>query len=190
MKISILLPYKENFSPNYAGAVSLFVNDITKISRYSDIVEIFGATNFKKKFPLKYYNLDIPKDFIKSQSKTYIDEFIKQERLISSNIIEIHNRPTYLTYLIKEKINSKFILYFHNDPLTMRGSKTISERILLIKSCSKIVFNSQWSKKRFLYNIQSRFYNSEKLTIIYQSALKGKIVFSKKKKMDYFCWKT
>ena len=25
MKISILLPYKENFSPNYAGAVSLFV---------------------------------------------------------------------------------------------------------------------------------------------------------------------
>jgi glycosyltransferase involved in cell wall biosynthesis len=189
MKISILLPYKENFSPNYAGAVSLFVNDITKISRYSDIVEIFGSTNFKKKFPLKYYNLDIPKDFIKSQSKTYIDEFIKQERLKSSNIIEIHNRPTYLSYLIKEKINSKFILYFHNDPLTMRGSKTISERILLIKSCSKIVFNSQWSKKRFLYNIQSRFYNSEKLTIIYQSALKGKIVFSKKKKWITFVGK-
>ena len=189
MKISILLPYKENFSPNYAGAVSLFVNDITKISRYSDIVEIFGSTNFKKKFPLKYYNLDIPKDFIKSQSKTYIDEFIKQERLKTSNIIEIHNRPTYLSYLIKEKINSKFILYFHNDPLTMRGSKTISERILLIKSCSKIVFNSQWSKKRFLYNIQSRFYNSEKLIIIYQSALKGKIVFSKKKKWITFVGK-
>ena len=27
MKISILLPYKENFSANYAGAVSLFVKD-------------------------------------------------------------------------------------------------------------------------------------------------------------------
>ena len=27
MKISILLPYKENFSPIYPGAVSLFVND-------------------------------------------------------------------------------------------------------------------------------------------------------------------
>ena len=25
MKISILLPYKENFSPTYPGAVSLFV---------------------------------------------------------------------------------------------------------------------------------------------------------------------
>ena len=27
MKVSILLPYKENFSPNYPGAVSLFVKD-------------------------------------------------------------------------------------------------------------------------------------------------------------------
>ena len=34
MKISILLPYKENFSPNYPGAVSLFVNDTLKLSKY------------------------------------------------------------------------------------------------------------------------------------------------------------
>ena len=30
MKISILLPYKENFSIEKSGAVSLFVNDIIK----------------------------------------------------------------------------------------------------------------------------------------------------------------
>ena len=34
MKISILLPYKENYSKNYAGAVSIFVNEINKISVY------------------------------------------------------------------------------------------------------------------------------------------------------------
>ena len=34
MNISILLPYKENFVSNKAGAVSLFVNDITKKSIY------------------------------------------------------------------------------------------------------------------------------------------------------------
>ena len=37
MKISILLPYKENFTKKYAGAVSLFVNDITKKSTYKKI---------------------------------------------------------------------------------------------------------------------------------------------------------
>jgi hypothetical protein len=35
MKIAILLPYKENFSSEYAGAVSLFVNDIVKESIYN-----------------------------------------------------------------------------------------------------------------------------------------------------------
>ena len=34
MKISILLPYKENFSPTYAGAVSLFVKDTVKLSEF------------------------------------------------------------------------------------------------------------------------------------------------------------
>ena len=34
MKISILLPYKENFSPEYAGAVSLFVKDTSHVSIY------------------------------------------------------------------------------------------------------------------------------------------------------------
>ena len=37
MNISILLPYKENFVSNHAGAVSLFVNDITKESVYKKI---------------------------------------------------------------------------------------------------------------------------------------------------------
>ena len=133
MKISILLPYKENFSPNYPGAVSLFVKDITKISKYKKDICVYGSTDYKIKFPLKYYNLEPHKDFIISQSKSYIQQFVIQERIKNSDLIEIHNRPTYLSYLIKEKINSKFILYFHNDPLSMRGSKTKTERIFLIK---------------------------------------------------------
>ena len=41
MKISILLPYKENFSPNYAGAVSLFVKDMTRQSKYRNNISVF-----------------------------------------------------------------------------------------------------------------------------------------------------
>lgn len=33
-KIAILLPYKENFTPKYAGAVSLLVKDISIKSKY------------------------------------------------------------------------------------------------------------------------------------------------------------
>ena len=50
MKISILLPYKENFSPTYAGAVSLNINETLKISKYRKFTTVFGNTKFKKKF--------------------------------------------------------------------------------------------------------------------------------------------
>ena len=128
MKISILLPYKENFSPNYPGAVSLFVNDTLKLSRYKKITKVYGNTNYKKKFLKNYKNIRLKKLFFGSQSENYMDEFIKLEKLQPSNIIEIHNRPHYLKYLINEGIKSKFVLYFHNDPLTMTGSKSLSER--------------------------------------------------------------
>ena len=36
MNISVLLPYKENYSKKIAGAVSLFVNDTVNVSDFKD----------------------------------------------------------------------------------------------------------------------------------------------------------
>ena len=49
MKISILLPYKENFSPTYAGAVSIFLKETIQLSRFKKNILVFGNTNLKKK---------------------------------------------------------------------------------------------------------------------------------------------
>ena len=99
MKISILLPYKENFSPIYPGAVSLFVNDTTKISEYRKYITIYGNTDYKNIFNLKYKNIPLKKNIFQSQSKKYVEEFIKLEKKNNSDLIEIHNRPIYLKYL-------------------------------------------------------------------------------------------
>tara|TARA_B110000438_G_scaffold303336_1_gene364349 strand:+ start:339 stop:2474 length:2136 start_codon:yes stop_codon:yes gene_type:complete len=189
MKISILLPYKENFSPNYPGAVSLFIKDVSNLSHFKKNIIVYGSTVFKKKFLLKYVNLETEKKTFKSQSQNYIEQFIKKEKINNSDLIEIHNRPSYLKYLIANNINSKYILYFHNDPLSMRGSKSIKDRIFLVDNCSRIVFNSQWSKKRFLENIKNKNINTEKLIIIYQSSTKEKIDLRKKKKWITFVGK-
>ena len=113
MKISILLPYKENFSPEYAGAVSLFVNDTVSLSKYKKNITIFGSTSFKKKFNLKYKNIPLNKSKFryKSLSREYVDEFIRAEIQNESDIIEIHNRPNYLRYLVNDlpkKISRSF----------------------------------------------------------------------------------
>ena len=189
MKISILLPFKENFSPTYAGAVSLFINDTLKLSKFRKNITVYGFTHYKKKFKNKYFNIDIKKKFLQSQNRDYVNNFIEIEKKDESNIIELHNRPIYLKYLVNELNNKNYILYFHNDPLSMSGSKTISERIFLLNNCYRIIFNSNWSKKRFLQKMKSDAINSEKLLVINQSATKHKINFNKKKKIITFVGK-
>lgn len=190
MKISILLPYKENFSPEYPGAVSLFVYETSKISKYKNSITVFGNTHFAKKFDLKYININTKKSLFYSQTKDYVSKFIKIEKDINSSIIEVHNRPIYIHILNSEIKNRIFTLYFHNDPLSMDGSKTIKERKELLKICYKIIFNSAWSKKRFLEGLENKFVNSNKLLIFYQSAKKADIsIVNKKKKWITFVGK-
>ena len=182
MKISILLPYKENFSPEYPGAVSLFVYETSRISKFKKYITVFGNTSYKKIFNLKYININIKKEIFNSQTKNYVNDFIKLEKKNTSSIIEVHNRPSYIHIITSNLKNKILTLYFHNDPLSMDGSKTIEQRKKLLKSCYKIIFNSAWSKKRFLEGLENKFVNSNKLVIFYQSALKGKLSLLKKKK--------
>ena len=189
MKISILLPYKENFSPSYPGAVSLYVKDTSLISKYKKNITVYGNTKFTKKYPITYINLNIKKKLFGSISNDYVDKFIIEEKENPSELIEVHNRPSYINILIKEKVNAKLILYIHNDPLELRGSKNIIERIALIKNCSKIIFNSKWTKLRFIKNIEKKIVDDNKLIVIYQSSLKTKINFKKKKKNILFVGK-
>ena len=96
MKISILLPYKENFSPSYPGAVSLFVYETSKKSLFKKNIIVYGSTKLKKKFPIKYKNISLFNIPLTSQTRNYVNKFIKLEKKENSSIIEIHNRPSYV----------------------------------------------------------------------------------------------
>ena len=188
MKISILLPYKENFSPEYAGAVSLFVKDTTIRSKFKKEITVFGHTEYKKKFSINYINIPFGKKILQSGSKSYVNKFMQLEEENHSDIIEIHNRPNYLEYFY-HPLKAKIVLYFHNDPLTMIGSKSKNQRIYLFNKSYKIIFNSEWSKKRFLNGLDKVFYKSEKLIVIYQSTNKVKVNLNKKKNWIIFVGK-
>ena len=189
MKISILLPYKENFSPTYAGAVSLFVKDTVKLSEYKKYITIFGNTNLRNIFKLTYKNIDLKKNIIQSGSKLYVNEFLNFEKKSPSDLIEIHNRPNYFHLIHKEIKKQKIVLYFHNDPLTMTGSKSLTDRKKLLFNATKIIFNSHWSRKRFLQGIEGIYLNSEKIIVIYQSISPAKVNLYNKKKWITFVGK-
>ena len=188
MKIAILLPYKENFSPAYAGAVSLFVNDIVKESIYNKTIKIYGNTKNKQFLSDNYQNINFSKNYLLSSNYQYVDTFIKLKEAANSDLIEVHNRPKYINQ-IKKRYSNKLFLYFHNDPLTMNGSKTISERMNLLNSVHKIFFNSNWCRNRFFDGIQNINEFKKKTAICFQSSSKTKINFKEKKKIISFVGK-
>ena len=57
----------------------------------------------------------------------------------------------------------------------MIGSKSLSERKFLLNISFKIIFNSNWSKKRFLEGMKNDIINSDKLIVVHQSSKKNNV---------------
>ena len=188
MNISILLPYKENFASNNAGAVSLFVNDITKNSVYQKTTKIFGNTKYKTFLSKNYVNLTFGENIFLSSNNQYVEKFIDYKEALNSDLIEVHNRPNYIN-TIRTKYRNRIFLYFHNDPLQMNGSKTIKERMRLLDNVDKIIFNSEWSRSRFFINLVNIENLTKKTHVCFQSSSKIKINFKKKDNIISFVGK-
>ena len=180
MNIAVLLPYKENYSRKLAGAVSIFVNDTNKYSKFKNKIRVYGFTD-EDRYLKNYINLKLKKKLFTSTSSQYIKNFLKTVKTKKIDILEVHNRPHYIQYL-QELRNSKKILYFHNDPLNMQGSSTVKERLKLIDNTDKIIFNSNWSKSRFLIDLPQNLYHNN-ILVVHQSTSKTSINFKNKKKI-------
>ena len=185
MKIAVLLPYKENYSSIDTGAVSIFVNDVNNLSKFKKNITIYGSTTYEA-LSKNYKNLSFEKKLLQSSSKIYVKEFLNSIKKDKFDLLEIHNRPHYLKYLSKLK-ETKKIIFFHNNPLEMQGSTTVNDRNYLLKNSDALIFNSNWTKNKFLYNLDLK--NHDKINVIPQSTSKVTVDFSKKKKIISFVGK-
>lgn len=185
-RIAILLPYKENYNINKAGAASIWVKDYLKLSRLNNQTIVYG--NLDKKFkPLtkNFRNLDISSTVL-SKNIFYTNQLYRQYLKNKFSIIEIHNRPESLVYMLKKKVSSKLIFVFHNNPQDMRGSTTINERIFLAENTSHIYFVSKWVKDKFFEGLPYR--NRNNCEILYPAISELK-KFPKKENLIIFCGK-
>jgi len=173
MKIATILPYKENYTVSKAQAAAIWVSDFFKFSKYKNQTFIYGNTNTNDYLTKNYVNIRIDNLGAKftSTTKEYCNNFIKKTKSKNFDIIEIHNRPEVFN-LLKPNFSSKFVLYFHNDPLSMYGSKSSKERLKLLINLDKIVFISKWVQNRFFIDLDKKL--SDKTEVIYHSIHKIK----------------
>jgi len=186
LKIETILPYKENYSIENASAASLWVSEFFKNSKFKSNNYIYGSTKSKNFLTRNYINIKLNSinSRFKSSTNEYSQKLIEKINNTEFDIVEVHNRPLLLFNLVN-KINSSFIFYFHNDPLSMNGSKKISERLFILKICEKIIFVSEWVKNRFFLDIDKKL--STKTEVIYPSVNSQTI--SKKNKIITFVGK-
>ena len=180
INIASVLPYKENYSFEKASAASLWVSEFFRKSKFKNNNFIYGNTKSKNYLTKNYINIHLKtlKSKFQSTTKEYAKNLIKQIEKKKIDLIEIHNRPLILSYLVK-RIQNRFIFYFHNDPLSMNGSKTVEDRLFILKNVEKIIFVSRWVRDRFFLNLDLKL--RAKTEIVYPSVNKNKA----KKKNKY-----
>ncbi len=168
-KIAILLPYKDHFTNSHAGSASIWVKDFNKKSAYKKHIVVFGNTNYLGDLIDKknYKNLLLEHSIYGSKNILYVKEFIKYYQKNKFKLIEIHNRPSYVHHLIKNNIAAKLVLIFHNNPLTLGGSKSLENRKILLNHCEKLIFVSNWVKEKFFEKFEKK--NHPKCDVIYPS---------------------
>jgi glycosyltransferase involved in cell wall biosynthesis len=168
MNINIILPYKETYNEKLAGAVSLLIAEVKNRCKFKKNIKIFGSLKLDKPLSKDYINCDLsekPFYYLFGRTSYYLEN-IKKKIIKNKSIIEIHNRPQAANFFLNNnKNNNKIILYFHNDPKTLRGSRYIYQRIYLLKNLDKLIFVSDWTKRQFFKDLPIK--DSEKCLVIY-----------------------
>ena len=116
----------------------------------------------------------------------YVKQFLKENSKYKFDLLEIHNRPSYVHQIVKSGSKIKMVLIFHNNPITLGGSKTLEERKSLLEICEKLVFVSNWVRERFFEGFDRK--SHYKCIVIYPSVNPLK-KFPKKEKIISFVGK-
>ena len=184
--IAILLPYKENFTESNAGAASIWVKDYLNRSKLKKRSIVYGNLEDNSRPLLKNFkNLKIGSSFVK-KNISYTDKLYKEYLKYRFKIIEIHNRPESLLYLIKKKVKAKLIFVYHNNPQDLRSSSSIKERTFIAENTDQIYFVSGWVKNKFFENLP---YNHRNNCEILYPAINPIKKFPKKEKIIIFTGK-
>ena len=158
--IAILLPYKENFTENNAGAASIWVKDYLNKSKLKKRTIVYGNLEKNNKPLLRNFkNLTLKDSFIK-KNISYTEKLYQEYLKHKFKIIEIHNRPESLLYLIKKKVNTKLIFVYHNNPQDLRSSYSAKERIYIAENTDQIYFVSKWVKNKFFEDLPYKHKNN------------------------------
>jgi len=184
MKINILLPYKEKFDVNKASSVSITVKNNLLHTDFLSHIKIYGQNVENPLFKNNFEGIKYSIFSLKSRNMFLAHKMLKMISKESSEkqLIEIHNRP-YLIEQIAKKSNFPITLFLHNDPQTMKGSKSVKDRQNILEKCEAVFCVSEFIKNKFLEGVSIK---TEKVYVLYNGVDRKIKKFPTKKKEILF----
>jgi len=149
--IDIILPAKERFTANNAGAISGVVSDLVNASRTSECFRIVGT---EVEAPLnghRFMGLRARGRWFRGQNIGCAAHYLA--RIASGDapeLVEVHSRCQVARYIKAKRPDLRVTLYLHNDPREMTGARSIADRRDLLKRLSGVICVSDFIRNCFL----------------------------------------
>ena len=143
MRLHALLPAKENFTANHAGAVAMVVQDFLAHSAYRADAKIFGKKLVD--MPLDgaiYQPIESWHRFVYGRNKGLAAGYIRMVNKLPKDkrpqLIEVHGRCAVASIIARALPDIPVMLVLHNDPREMDGARSVAERQKLARDVAAI----------------------------------------------------
>jgi glycosyltransferase involved in cell wall biosynthesis len=152
IRIAILLPVREKLSKRQSGAVALSLADFVAFSRRRAETVILGS------FPcdiegVPFWQLTNWRRWHLRDRLAYTQAAADFARHEGVALMEVENRPTILTGLRKILPDAKLVLYLHNNPHDMEGTRTAAQRRRVLTDADAIYCVSNFIRSKFLEGV-------------------------------------
>ena len=153
--VTIVLPHRERFGPDEAGAVASVVHRlVTNGSRYDALV--VGPRFRGQAFPgTTFLPVTTPRWLPLKPTQSYALMVALALAKLSPSPIEVHNKPDVAALLARVFPNRPVRLFLHNDPRSMRGARTARARERLLRRLDRIVVVSDYLRRALLEGVEA-----------------------------------
>ena len=131
LKLASVLPPREGFNADSAGAVALYVYHFSKCDPQTVDHTVIGGWHGSPFSGVSYQSISIPKFRLTSKSVAYarsVSRYLKNGKF---DLVEVHNRPAIALEIKALCPEIKVALFIHNDPATIKELASSK----LLKAC-------------------------------------------------------
>ncbi len=141
--IAMVLPAREGFGPQGAGAIAMVVRAYAKAAGEAVIV-LGGAQAFPTYSDLAFQQVAGTSPWL------YGMNILRILRRSRAKVIEVHQQPRLARLLARFLPTRRVLLFLHNDPLSMRGLVSVRARQRSLNRLHRVICVSGYLRQRYV----------------------------------------